>query len=214
MLVLTKVVALRPWGRLVDRRGPLVVYRLAALGVGDGADPWIFADRAWIVFMSGGRVGHRLGRARWRCSPWPSAPWGRAGGRVLLTAQSLGNGGVAQVVGGLGAAGLASAGGSHAVAFGASAAVRVCVALAAPLALGPASRVEVECGAWARGSWEWMPSGGLVRQLIGGASDREAGRDGVTLVRQLARLASAGAGVLLRPRSTAAGGAESQPRTA
>jgi MFS family permease len=174
-MILAKILALGPWGRLVDRRGPLLVYRASALGVALIPVLWMFADRAWVVF-----VAEALGGIAWAGLEVAmlALTFGAVGPRrraVLLTSQSLANG-VAQVTGGLLATGVSTAaGGAHEVSFGVSAGARVLVAVLAPLALGPAAAAG-DVAMWRIGSRVvgWMPSGGIVRQLIGGASDRPA----------------------------------------
>ena len=164
-LVLAKIGSLPFWGRLIDRRGAVPVYRVASLLIALVPVPWIFADRAWIVFVAQGLsgvawAGHEVAILTLTLAAVPGRR--RA---VLLTAQSLMNGG-AQLVGGLAGGSLSQAfSGLHAVAFGASALARLCVALSAPFALAALRRLPLT-GVPAARVVGWRPHGGVMRLPI------------------------------------------------
>jgi hypothetical protein len=128
--------------------------------------PWIFADRAAIVYcaqaFSGvAWAGHEVSVL--------ALTLGAVGARqraVLLTAQSVSNG-VAQVAGGLvGTAVVSGLGISYAWTFLLSAIGRFAVALTSPQWLAGLSTLHVRRGRMATRVVAWTPHGGPIRQLL------------------------------------------------
>lgn len=167
-MIATKVASLGMWGRWVDRYGPLRVYRIAAIGVALVPLPWVFADQTWIVFLAQALsgvawAGHEVSLLAATLSA--VEPRRRA---LLLTAQSLSNG-IAQVGGGLCGSGLV--GGlalPYTVAFAASSALRLAVALASPAWMVAIAGVRVHRSDIAARVVGWAPNGGMLRQLVFG----------------------------------------------
>lgn len=167
VLMVAKVTSLGAWGRLVDRNGAVLAYRVAALLVAIVPLPWIVADRAWIVFaaqaLSGiAWGGHEVAMLSLTLAAAPSRK--RA---VLLTAQSLANGG-AQVLGGLAGTALVAMGpGVAAAAFAASGGLRLLVAASAKRGLSGFGPARVRFRDVAARVVGWSAHGGPVRTLMG-----------------------------------------------
>jgi hypothetical protein len=169
-----KVVSLGTWGRWVDRAGALPTYRVAAVLVALVPLPWMFADRAAIVYcaqaFSGvAWAGHEVSLL--------ALTLGAVGPRqraVLLTAQSVSNG-VAQVAGGLvGTAVVGGLGITYGWTFLLSGLGRLTVALTSPRWLAGLAALHVRRGRMATRVVAWTPHGGPIRQLLPPSPARSA----------------------------------------
>jgi MFS family permease len=161
-----KVVSLGTWGRWVDRAGALPTYRVAAVLVGLVPLPWLFADRAAVVYFAQAFsgvawAGHEVSLL--------ALTLGAVGPRqraVLLTAQSVSNG-VAQVAGGLlGTAIVGGLGIQYTWTFLVSGVGRLSVAILSPAWLATLASVHVRRGRMATRVVAWTPHGGPIRQLL------------------------------------------------
>jgi MFS family permease len=179
MMVATKVLALGPWGRLVDRHGPVVVYRISAFLVALVPIPWMFADRASIVYAAQALSGLAWAGNEVSLLALTLAAAGTQRRTVVVVAQSMANG-LAQVSGGLVGSALTTAfPPGHQLVFGISAVGRAMVGLLAPVLLAPLARSRGSTSLAAR-VVAWLPNGGLVRQLVIGDARRRPTTDAAT----------------------------------
>ncbi|MEQ1505075.1 MAG: hypothetical protein ABMB14_22770, partial [Myxococcota bacterium] len=137
VMVATKVFALGPWGRFVDRVGPIKAFRWSAALVALVPVPWVVADRASIVYLAQALSGVAWAGQEVSLLALTLGAVGPRRRAVLLATQSLANG-VAQVGGGLLGTAVAEAAGGHPASFAASAFARMVVAVVSehPKAVG------------------------------------------------------------------------------